>query len=149
MVNKLITFHPYADFKETFKVLDYRRLGKQRQEALQILKALLGLANHYKSQAAAKAWKGYESTLCIYGALCCDEWKQRGYIDNTKSIFEAIYYKYLKNEPVIYPRWIGYEPYHSNQRARLLAKNYIHYSQFKWEEEPTDTYEFPTHLYGV
>ena len=36
------TFLPYKSFNKSFKVLDYRRLGKQRVEAMQILNVLLG-----------------------------------------------------------------------------------------------------------
>jgi hypothetical protein len=35
------TFLPLPDFIESAKVLDYKRLGKQRVEAWQILKAIL------------------------------------------------------------------------------------------------------------
>jgi Pyrimidine dimer DNA glycosylase len=35
------TFLPYPDFVACARVLDSRRLGKQRVEALQILRALL------------------------------------------------------------------------------------------------------------
>jgi hypothetical protein len=38
----LQTFLPYADFVKTAKCLDYRRLGKQRVEAFQILNILEG-----------------------------------------------------------------------------------------------------------
>ena len=34
------TFLPYPDFAESAKVLDNKRLGKQRVECLQIMKAL-------------------------------------------------------------------------------------------------------------
>ena len=34
------TFLPFPDFKMSAQVLDYKRLGKQRVEALQILKTL-------------------------------------------------------------------------------------------------------------
>ena len=34
------TFLPHSSFKDTFKVLDYKRLGKQRVEAHQILNIL-------------------------------------------------------------------------------------------------------------
>ena len=39
MVN---TFLPYPDFVKSAKALDYKRLGKQRVEAWQILRALRG-----------------------------------------------------------------------------------------------------------
>ena len=36
------TFLPYSSFDLTMECLDYRRLGKQRVEAFQILRALRG-----------------------------------------------------------------------------------------------------------
>jgi len=36
------TFLPYTDFIKSAKCLDYKRLGKQRVEAKQILNILLG-----------------------------------------------------------------------------------------------------------
>ena len=38
------TFLPYPDFTQSAKTLDYRRLGKQRVEAWQILNALRGVS---------------------------------------------------------------------------------------------------------
>lgn len=34
------TFLPFAEFKETACILDYRRLGKQRVEAKQIIQTI-------------------------------------------------------------------------------------------------------------
>ncbi len=134
---------PFADFKQTMQCLDYKRLGKQRQESLQILKALLNLVPHYKSQPQAKAWKGYEKALCLYGIESCIEWKQRGYVDNTKVIFDIIDYQYLRDKPIVMPKWIGNERYHANQKGRLLFKNPHWYGQFGWKEEPEEFYWFP------
>ena len=36
------TFLPYPDFKKSASCLDYKRLGKQRVEGLQILNAIQG-----------------------------------------------------------------------------------------------------------
>ena len=72
MVN---TFLPYADFEESAKALDYRRLGKQRVEALQILRANLGMTKGWVNHPAAKMWKGHEITLCKYGIAMCMEWR--------------------------------------------------------------------------
>ena len=34
------TFLPYPDFRESLESLDYKRLGKQRVEALQLVKSI-------------------------------------------------------------------------------------------------------------
>lgn len=139
----MITFHPFPDHYKSAQLLDYRRLGRQRQEALQILKALLGMVGSYKSIPAERSWRGYEAALCDYGIIICKEWRDRGYVDNTGIIFEIIRFERLKCKPIINPPWIGNERYHSNQRAILLGKNYNWYSQFNWKEQSTDTYWFP------
>jgi hypothetical protein len=72
------TFLPYPDLKKSFEVLDYRRLGKQRVEAMQILNILLsdkksgGWVNH----PAVKMWRGYEDALCVYMNMCIYRNKQ-------------------------------------------------------------------------
>jgi hypothetical protein len=62
------TFLPYASFSESAKALDYKRLGKQRVECRQILRALEhggGWANH----PATRLWRGYETALKAYSLL--------------------------------------------------------------------------------
>jgi len=39
------TFLPYESFRESAKVLDWRRLGKQRVEGMQIINAIEGKTN--------------------------------------------------------------------------------------------------------
>ena len=43
------TFLPYADFQRSAQVLDYKRLGKQRVEALQIHNIVSGKRTDRKS----------------------------------------------------------------------------------------------------
>ena len=64
------TFLPYADFVKTAKCLDYRRLGKQRVEAFQILNILEGKTTKagWKHHPAVLMWKGYENALKKYPA---------------------------------------------------------------------------------
>ena len=76
------TFLPYADFSKTIKVLDYKRLGKQRVEALQILKALHDPKNGWYHHPAVKMWVGYDEALKHYMNCCIREWILRGY-ENT------------------------------------------------------------------
>jgi Pyrimidine dimer DNA glycosylase len=147
--NIIITFMPYPNFKESIKCLDRQRLNSQRREALHILKASLGMVRPFKSHASIKMWSGAEKALCLYGLEACNEWYNRGYVDNQGLLFELIDHQEFRNKPLIMPRWLGCEQFHSNQRARLLSKNYTWYSQFSWKEEPTEIYWFPESLYGV
>ena len=54
------TFLPYDDFVKSAKVLDYRRLGKQRVEAMQLLKAISGQGG-WRNHPAALMWKNIAS----------------------------------------------------------------------------------------
>jgi hypothetical protein len=79
MVNTFVTDN---DPVQCAKNLDYRRLGKQRVEAFQLLNVLLergdktkGWSNH----PALLMWKGYENGLKYYLNCMIDEWINRGY----------------------------------------------------------------------
>lgn len=123
------TFLPYSSLERSVEVLDWRRLGKQRVEAWQILKALerasqgesAGWANH----PAVLMWKGYESALAYYGLLCCWEWRSRGYVDNMEQRFLDLNPSYDS-----LPSWIGDEAFHRSHRSNLLRKDQAHYSKF-------------------
>ncbi len=131
------TFLPYADFVETAKCLDYKRLGKQRVEAYQILEAILygkGWIHH----PATLMWVGYDEALVKYGIAICQEWRNRGYKDTMLEKFEA-----LRKSLVIYPPWLGKEIFHASHRSNLLHKNPEYYSQFNWKEKDNLEYYWP------
>lgn len=67
------TFLPYADFDRCAEVLDNRRLGKQRVETLQIMRALTVPGYAWQSHPAVLMWKGYEEALAAYGMAVCRE----------------------------------------------------------------------------
>ena len=62
------TFLPHKSFKKSLKVLDWRRLGKQRVEAHQILNVLLERTDTkgWRNHPITKMWKGYEDALKLY-----------------------------------------------------------------------------------
>ena len=130
------TFLPYRDFKQSFRVLDYRRLGKQRVEAHQILNVLLERTDTkgWRNHPITRMWEGYEPALQHYFNLCVEEWMERGYNNTMK--FEPI------TEEIIYPHWLGNKSFHSSHRANLLRKDYEYYSQFGWEEDSTNPYSW-------
>ena len=113
-----MTFLPYPDFIESFKVLDYKRLGKQRVEAFQILNVLTGVqkSKGWHNHPAVTMWKGYESALVMYHNLCIVEWKSRGYKNNMALRLDV-------KEEVEMPWWFGNENLHRSHRARLIEKN--------------------------
>ena len=128
------TFLPYKSFNKTFKILDYRRLGKQRVEAKQILNVLLGRSKTkgWSNHPITKMWKGYENALKEYFNMCVTEWINQGYNNNME----------LENitEPIVYPHWLGNKSFHSSHRANLLRKDYEYYSKFKWREDSENPY---------
>ena len=128
------TFLPYKDFNKSLQSLDYRRLGKQRVEAKQILNVLLGRTETkgWRNHPITKMWAGYESALQLYFNLCVKEWIGRGYNNNME----------LENieGDVVYPIWLGDDIFHSSHRANLLRKDLEFYSTEGWDEDSTNPY---------
>lgn len=129
------TFLPVADFKESAKILDYRRLGKQRVEARQILNALQGKSKGWVNHPATKMWKGYEPALEQYLREMILGWKSLGY-KNTMTIPE-------KDSNIIYPPWFKDENFHAAHRSNLLRKKPEYYSKFGWKENANLPYIWP------
>jgi hypothetical protein len=75
------TFLPYADFERSARVLDAKRLGKQRVETIQVVRALTVPGYAWAHHPAALMWKGYEEALGRYGIVCCEVWTERGFGD--------------------------------------------------------------------
>ena len=132
------TFLPYKDFKQSFKVLDWRRLGKQRVEAYQVLNILLNRTDNpnggWRNHPITRMWDGYEDALKMYFNLCVEEWVSRGY-NNTMVLEDVPEWGEIK-----YPHWLGNDLFHSSHRGNLLRKDFDYYSQFNWEEDIDNPY---------
>ncbi len=138
------TFMPYPSFEESAKVLDNKRLSKQRVEVLQLLNALLEIKKSaWINHPAAKMWRGYERALCHYGLAVCREWKGRGFKD---TCFDKIM-DILKSLPdpmhLRLPPWLGRKDFHASHRSNLLRKDPIYYGQFGWIETNDLPYVWP------
>ena len=132
------TFLPYESFRESAKVLDWRRLGKQRVEGMQIIKAITGEkrldGKPYKgwiNHPASVMWKPYSEALKHYTNIMITEWMRRGY-NNNMEIYDV--------NNMVKPHWLGKEEFHASHRANLLRKDYEYYSQFDWRENPESPY---------
>ena len=147
------TFLPYRNFAHSARVLDNKRLGKQRVETMQIMHALVRLQGHndtpggtipWANHPAVKMWRGFENTLMIYQEAICAEWIKRGFND---TCLEKTANYYLGSSLVMTltadPRWLGLKLFHSAHRANLLRKDPIHYGKFNWIEEPAEGYWWP------
>lgn len=132
------TFLPAYSMIESVKVLDNKRLGKQRVEALQIIKAItIGPGYGWQNHPAVLMWKGALPCLKYYHNRCIIEWKARGF-NNNMPLFRDL-------EEIVRPVWMGDERFHASHRANLLRKDPEHYGQFGWTEDPTMKYFWPTH----
>jgi hypothetical protein len=105
------TFLPHPDFAASARVLDYKRLGKQRVETKQILMALTGQIKGWRSHPATKMWTGHEQALARYGVAICREWRARGYRDTLLPYFEAV----ASDQPA--PSWLGDSRIHASHRT--------------------------------
>jgi len=131
------TFLPLPSFNASIRCLDNKRLGKQRVEALQILRALYGeykKTGAWENHPATKMWRGYEKALIFYKDSCIEEWIRRGF-NNTM--------EFTKEHSFSYPWWLGDVNFHASHRSNLLRKNPEHYSQFGWTDTPDLPYVWP------
>ena len=133
------TFLPYSNFKESVRVLDDKRLGKQRVEAYQIISAITGRPRKdgkpyrgWINHPCTIMWREYINALRLYYNECIDEWIERGH--NNTMLYEPLRGK------IIFPPWLGDENFHSSHRANLLRKDLLYYGQFGWVENPEDPY---------
>ena len=128
------TFLPYSDFADSVKCLDYKRLGKQRVEAMQTYNQITKGKGGYPYHPVNKMWQDYPDALALYHNICIEEWVKRGY----KNTME---YLPLMTKPVDngieFPHWVGNEQLHASHRSNLLRKDYAFYSQYGWQE-PTN-----------
>jgi len=120
---------------KSVRSLDYRRLGKQRVEAFQILNALAGKSKGWTNHPATRMWRGYEAALGWYKDLCIEEWIRRGYKNTmqTESYVGAI----------VMPEWLGREDIHASHRSNLLRKDPDFYGVLGWDEPHDLEYVWP------
>lgn len=135
------TFLPYKDFEECARVLDTKRLGKQRVENLQILKALTLPKYGWQNHPAVRMWRGYEWSLLIYHQAIVCEWRLRGFEDTTWEKFLKV--ANGRHLGTSLPVWYGDERVHKTHRSNLLQKDPKHYGQFGWTEPTNLCYFWP------
>lgn len=138
------TFLPYADFAKSARCLDYRRLGKQRVECKQILRALgvqvgemiikpSGWSNH----PAVRMWRGHEDDLIWYSLAVCNEWVARGYKDSMKMQFWDAHKAMSVERITGFPKWFGDQKFHDSHKSNLIRKLPEHYGPM-WPDVPAN-----------
>ncbi|WP_086819428.1 MSMEG_6728 family protein [Allokutzneria sp. NRRL B-24872] len=129
------TFLPHVDFAASARVLDDRRLGKQRAETVQILRALVWPEYGWKHHPAVTMWRGFTRALVAYGVQVCREWTVRGHTDSTvHSLLEftggVVPHQHDLIAAGAVPPWLGDEAVHLSHRSALVRKNPEHYRRF-------------------
>jgi hypothetical protein len=149
------TFLPYPDFKRSAEALDRQRLGKQRSEALVLLRICRDGKSRWKNHPIWKMWSKNPEALALYGVVICEEWTRRGYRDTCREKILAanremggaelpeLWRRYESREEGFLPSWFGSEEFHASHRSNLLRKDPGHYSAFSWEEPDDLCYLWP------
>lgn len=143
------TFLPVPDFEQSARLLDSPRLGKQRVETLQVLRALelpdYGWANH----PVVAMWRGHTAGLVVYGLAMVRVWRERGFADSTQTLIAefapdaAAMTQAEAAAAGLLPSWVGDEELHLSHRSNLVAKDPAFYRPL-FPAEPDDLpYKWP------
>ena len=122
------TFLPYADPRASAACLDDRRLGKQRVETFQVLRAITWPTYGWKHHPVTRMWRGFVPALVAYGLACVDEWAARGHADATRAALLEFTagvepdWDELHDTGAL-PPWVGDEAFHLSHRSALVQKD--------------------------
>ena len=131
------TFLPYADFEASARVLDPRRLGKQRVECIQVVRGLTRSGYGWRHHPAVLMWKGFEEALGRYAFTCCEVWTERGFADTCAATIGADLQDAgvtaVRSQPELaeadaLPPWLGDEAFHRSHQSSLLRKDPAFYA---------------------
>lgn len=125
-------------------MLDDKRLGKQRVETLQIMKALVD-GEGWTHHPATKMWRGYEYSLLNYQYAICYEWHIfRGFADTClRKTIDIFYSKDYLMDNKADPFWLGDEAFHAAHRSNLLRKDPEFYGRIFDDVGPDLEYIWP------
>lgn len=126
------TFLPYPDFARSATTLDQARLGKQRVEALQVLRGLTVPGYGWRHHPAVRMWIGYEEALVRYGLDVCALWVTAGRADTCATTLLTDFTRHHPGAAVRpqeelasageLPPWLGDKPFHRSHQSALLRK---------------------------
>jgi hypothetical protein len=146
------TFLPYPEFAASAAALDDRRLGKQRVEALQVLRALTREAYGWKRHPAVRMWEGCHEALAAYGLAVCREWTARGHADTCAVQLTADLAAAGGGPPRsqaelaaagALPAWWGDDRVHAGHRSALVRKDPARYRPLFPDADPARPYHWP------
>jgi len=137
------TFLPYPDFVDALAVLDSPRLGKQRVETLQILRALVLPEYGWRNHPAVRMWRGRLPALVLYGLTSVAQWEGRGFTDTTAGQIAEFAPDVTGGTQAdlaaggLLPGWLGDDRLHRSHRSKLLSKDPEYYGRY-FPDVPAD-----------
>jgi hypothetical protein len=151
------TFLPVADFRRSARLLDPRRLGKQRVEALQIMRALGRTTGGWLNHPAVRMWRATPEALARYGLDVCDAWCELGFADTCAGKITDDFHRLAadttgtttirtQEELAVagaLPTWLGDERLHRSHRSALLHKDPDFYRPLFGDEPDDLPYHWP------
>lgn len=130
------TFLPYPDFERSARVLDLKRLGKQRVECIQVLRGLTRRDYGWRHHPAVLMWRGFEEALGRYAFTMCEVWQESGFADTCAATIgvdlreagvTAVRTQAELAEADALPPWLGDPDFHRSHRSALVRKDPAHY----------------------
>ena len=126
------TFLPYADFEASAGVLDPRRLGKQRVEVIQVVRAISRPDYGWRHHPVARMWRQHPAALGAYGMAITGTWTAMGFSDTCEATIRAdlaeIGVEDIPSQEDLrasaaLPPWLGDDRLHRSHRSALVRKD--------------------------
>ena len=126
------TFLPYPDFEMSARVLDTRRLGKQRVECIQVVRGLTVPTYGWRHHPAVRMWRGHEEALGTYALVCCAVWTEQGFADTcaatVRTDLASAGVSRLRSQDELravgaLPPWLGDPDFHRAHQSALVRKD--------------------------
>lgn len=148
------TFLPFASFHASAAVLDARRLGKQRVEAVQVLRGLIIPDYGWRRHPAVRMWAGYEEALVRYGLDVCAVWTAEERSDTCATTLVRDFQAWLPHTRTRtqeqlsadgdLPPWLNTPGFHRSHQSALVRKDPDFYGRH-FPDVPNDIpYVWPT-----
>ena len=152
------TFVPFTDFEASARALDVKRLGKQRVEVIQIVRALTVPGYAWSQHPATLMWKGYEEALGRYGLTMCDVWLGLGFGDTCAGTITAdlatFGIPHIRTEAELaeagaLPPWLFDPEVRQSHQSSLVRKDPEHYRKMFPDVPPDIEYVWPVRSQAV
>jgi len=122
------TFMPFQGFRASVDALDDKRLGKQRVETLQVMRALTIPTYGWQHHPVVAMWRGFRPALMAYQDATCAAWIERGFADTClgKTLVDlgrvAEDLTAYERGAFPLPPWTEREDVHRSHRSKLVQK---------------------------